>query len=112
MVNEAVAVSKLPSEPVAVTVYGVPDAVPWMVTEQLNVPLPDTVAPQLVIVAPPEIIVAIVAPGVNPVPVAVTVDPVGPWVGASVSVGVVIVNECVAVSAETVPTSVPDAVIV
>ena len=112
MVNRAGAASKPPSEPVAVTVYGVPDAVPWMVTEQLNAPLPDTVPPQLVIVAPAEIVVVIVAPGVNPAPVAVTVDPVGPRVGASASVGVVIVNECVAVSAGTVPTSVPFALTV
>jgi hypothetical protein len=43
-------------------VYGVPDAVPVIVTVQLNVPVPDTVAPHAPIVAPAPIVVVIVTP--------------------------------------------------
>ena len=69
-----------------------------IVTVQLNVPVPETVAPQLVIVAPELIEVVTATPGVNPVPETVTVTPPGPWVGVSVIAGVVIVNDAVAVS--------------
>jgi hypothetical protein len=62
MVNDVVALSLPPSDPAAVTVYDVPDAVPEIVTVQLNVPVPDTVAPQVPIVAPAPIVVVIVAP--------------------------------------------------
>jgi hypothetical protein len=78
MVNDAVALSKLPSDPVTVTVYGVPDAVPEIVTVQLNIPATDTVAPHVPIVAPPPIDVEAVAPGVNPAPDTLTDTPVGP----------------------------------
>jgi hypothetical protein len=98
IVKPEVALSKLPSEPVAVTVYGVPDAVPVIVTEQLNVPVAETVAPQLVTVAPVAIEVVMVAPGVNPVPLTVDEAPLGPWAGASEIEGVVIVNDAVALS--------------
>jgi hypothetical protein len=95
-VNGALALSKLPSDPVAVTVYGVTDAVPVIVTRQLNVPVPDTVAPQLVIVAPELIVVVTVIPGVNPLPDTVTDSPLGPCVGESVIAGVVTVNVALA----------------
>ena len=109
IVNDAVALSKLPSDPVAVTVYGVPDAVPEIVTVQLNVPVPDTVAPHAPIVAPAPIVVVTVAPGVNPVPDTPTDTPLGPCVWLSVIAGVVIVNVVVALSA---PPSDPVAVTV
>ena len=63
-----------------------------IVTVQLNVPVPDTVAPQLVIVAPELIVVVIVLSGVKPVPDTVTDTPLGPCVGVSVIAGVVTVN--------------------
>ncbi len=78
IVKSAVAASKLPSEPVAVTTYGVAEAVPVIVVEQLNVPDPVTVAEQLVSAAPLEIEAVIETPGVNPVPEIVTVAPLGP----------------------------------
>ena len=106
IVNGDCAESKLPSDPVAVTVYvpalPVVNAIP---TTQLNVPgVPakleeTTVAPQLPIVVPEEIVVVTVtaAPvlvvGVKPDPVTVTWIPLGPWVGESVMAGVVRVNE-------------------
>ena len=100
-VNEAVALSKLPSDPVAVTVYAadVPDVI---VTVHSIVPAP-LVSPQLVVdnVALPEIdsvieIVAVEEVGVNPVPLTVTDVPLDPWLGVSVIAGVVTVNGAVA----------------
>ena len=67
-----------------------------IVTVQLNVPVPETVAPQLEIVAPELIEVVTATPGVNPVPETVTVTPLGPWVGVSVIVGVVTLNVALA----------------
>jgi hypothetical protein len=96
-VNDAVPLSKLPSDPVAVTVYGVPDAVPVIVTVQLNVPVPDTVAPHAPIVAPAPIVVVTALPGVNPVPDTTTDTPLGPCVGKSVIAGVVTVKVCAVV---------------
>lgn len=84
IVNAALALSKPPSEPVAVTEYAVADGVPVIVTEQPNPPEPLTVASQLVIPAPDVIAVEIVTPSVNPLPVTVTVTPLGPWSGESV----------------------------
>ena len=55
----------------------------------------------------PLIINVIVTPGLNPVPDTTAETPVGPWLGVSVIVGVVIVNDCCAVSLVTVPTSEP-----
>ena len=69
-----------------------------IVTIQLNVPVPETVAPQLVIVAPELIVVVTVLPGVNPVPETVTDTPLGPCVGERVIPGVVTVNGAVALS--------------
>ena len=89
IVKSAVAASKLPSDPVAVTTYGVAEAVPVRVVEQLKVPVPVTVAEQLVSEAPVEIDAVIEAPGVNPVPEIVTLAPLGPWLGESVIDGVV-----------------------
>jgi len=97
-VNDAVALSLSPSDPAAVTVYGVPDAVPEIVTVQLTVPVPDTVAPHAPIVAPAPIVVVTVAPRVNPVPDTPTDTPLGPCVGVSVITGVVTVNDAVALS--------------
>jgi hypothetical protein len=99
-VNVAVALSAgtVPtSEPLAVTVYaaGVVDVI---VTEQLNVPVPVTVAPQLVIVAPEPMVVVIVTPIEKPVPETVTDAPLGPWAGVSEMLGDVTVNEAVALS--------------
>ena len=76
--NAAVALSKLPSDPVAVSVYAVAEAVPVIVTVQLNVPPVATTAPQLVMVAPELIVVVIVLPGVKPLPETVTDTPLGP----------------------------------
>jgi hypothetical protein len=44
------------------------------------------------------IVNAIVTPGENPLPDAVTVTPLSPCVGTSVTAGVVIVNDAVALS--------------
>ena len=102
--NEAVARSKLPSDPVAVTVYAVDEAVPVIVTVQRIVPVL-LVSPQLVVenVSPDSgvsviEIVAVEEVGVNPVPLTVTDVPLGPWLGVSVIVGVVTVNEATALS--------------
>ena len=93
IVKGAVALSKVPSEPVAVTAYAVTEAVPAIVTVQLNVPVPETVAPQLGVIIAPELIdVVTVAPGVNPLPETVTVTPFGPCVGERAIVGVVTLN--------------------
>jgi hypothetical protein len=97
-VNSAVALSKFPSAPVAVTVYGLAEAVPVIVTEQLKPPVADTVCPQLPMLALPLIVVVTTTPGVNPVPVTVTVAPLGPWVGLSVMLAVVTTNVAVAAS--------------
>lgn len=95
--NDAVAASKLPSEPMAVIVYvaGVDEVT---VTVQLNVPEPETVALQAPIDAPLPMEAVIVTPGVNPVPEIVTAAPLGPWPGASVIPGRVTLNEAVAAS--------------
>ena len=98
IVNGAVALSPSWSDPVAVTVYAVADAVPVIVTAQLNVPVPEIVAPQLPISAPRLMVVVIVLVGVNPVPETVTDVPLGPCVGESVIPGVVTVNGAVALS--------------
>ena len=109
IVNVAVALSKLPSDPVTVTVYGVPEAVPVIVAVQLNVPVTVTVAPQGPIAAPAPIALATVLPGVNPVPEIPTDTPLGPRDRVSVILGVVTVNEAVVLSE---PPSDPVAVIV
>jgi hypothetical protein len=80
-----------------------------IVTIQLNVPVPETVAPQLVIVAPELIVVVTVLPGVNPVPETVTDTPLGPCVGERVIDGVVTAN---VVLAWSFPASDPVAVTV
>ncbi len=98
IVNVAVALSEPPSDPVAVTVYGVAEAVPVIVTVQLNVPVAVTVAPHAVIAAPAPMVPVIVLPGVNPVPEMRTDTPLGPSVGVSVIAGSVIVNVVVALS--------------
>ncbi len=65
--------------------------------QPLNVPVPVPVhALAAPIVPPAEIVKTIVAPGVNPLPEAVTVTPVNPCVGTSVTVGIVTVNVPVA----------------
>ena len=96
IVKDAVRLSALPSDPVAVTVYGVADDVPEIVTVQPNVPVPDTVAPQAPIVAPAPIVVVTVTPGVNPVPDTPTDTPLGPRVSVRVIPSVVILNDAVA----------------
>ncbi len=98
IVNDAAALSKLPSDPVAVTVYAVEDAVPEILTVQLKPPVEFTVAPHSSIVAPLVMPVVTVWPGVNPVPDTKTDTPLGPWVGETASVGVVIVNGAVPLS--------------
>ena len=105
-VNEAVALSKLPSDPVAVTVYAAA-VLDVIVTVQLklpaeppdavtvHVPLGVTLAPELIVnaivTAPPVSVV-----GVNPVPLTVTDVPLDPWLGVSVIAGVVPVNSAFA----------------
>jgi hypothetical protein len=90
--------SKLPSDPVAVTVYAA--AAPVTVKVQpVNVPVPVAVQTLAPPIAPPaEIVNVIVTPGVNPLPDAVTVTPLGPWVGTSAVAGVVTVYVAVALS--------------
>ncbi len=78
IVNPAVALSKLASDPCASTVYAIADAVPVIVSVQLNFPEESTVTPQVSIPAPTLIVSVIVAPGVNPVPETATVTPLGP----------------------------------
>ena len=79
----------------------------------VNVPVALTVAPQLPINVPPVLIDSVtVTPGLNPVPDTTVESPVGPWLGVSVTAGVVTVNVASAVSDGTVPTSEPLAVIV
>ena len=83
--------SKLPSEPVAVTVY--PPVVPEEIfTLQLNTPEGSTVPEHAPTEAPPLIAVEIVTEGVNPLPDMLTVIPLGPWLGLSEISGVVIVK--------------------
>jgi hypothetical protein len=96
IVKDAVRLSALPSDPVAVTVYGVADDVPETVTVQPNVPVPDTVAPQAPIVAPAPIVVVTVTPGVKPVPDTPTDTPLGPRVSVRVIPSVVILNDAAA----------------
>lgn len=91
----AAALSKLPSDPVALRVYGVEDAAPVTVTEQANEPVPPTTAPQVETVPPALMASATVRPGVKPEPETATVAPLGPWVGERASAGVVIVNVAV-----------------
>ena len=69
-----------------------------IVTVQLNVPVADTVAPQLVIVAPEPIVVVMLAPGVKPVPETVIAAPLGPWLGVSEIEGAVTVKVAVPLS--------------
>ena len=82
-----------------------------MNVQPLNVPVPVAVHALADPIVPPAVIVnAIVTPGENPLPDAVTVTPLSPCVGASVSVGVVTVNAPVAVWApgSVTVTVVPD----
>ncbi len=97
-VNDAVALSEPPSDPVAVTVYVA--AAPLTVNVQpLNVPAPVALHELADPIVPPAVIVNVIAtPGVNPLPDAVTVTPLGPCVGVSEITGVVIVNGAVALS--------------
>ncbi len=83
-----------------------------IVTVQLNVPVPETVTEQLVMLAPEPIESVIEAPGVKPVPERSTETPLGPWLGVSVNAGAVTVNDAEATSAGTVPESDPVAVTV
>jgi hypothetical protein len=67
--------------------------------QPLNVPVPVAVHALADPIVPPAVIVnAIVTPGENPLPDAVTVTPLSPCVGTSVTAGVVIVNDAVALS--------------
>ena len=97
-VNVAVALSKAPSDPVAVTVYAA--AAPLTVNVQpLNVPVPVAVHTLAAPIVPPgEIVKVIVTPGVNPLPDTVTVAPLGPCIGTSVMEGAVTRNDVVALS--------------
>ncbi len=68
-----------------------------IVTWHENEPVPDTVAPQLAIVAPAVMAVVTETPTVNPVPLTSTDVPVGPWAGVRVIEGIETVNVPVAV---------------
>jgi hypothetical protein len=97
IVNGAVPVSWPKADPVAVTVYGVPDAVPEIVTVQLKSPgPPPTVAPQVPIVAPAPMVVVIISLCTNPDPATKTDVPLGPCVGVSVMGGSL--GDCAAVA--------------
>ncbi len=98
IVKGAMALSKVPSDPVAVTVYAVGDASPLTVAGQLKFPVEFTVAPHAPIVAPPSMASWIVAPGVNPIPDATTETPLGPCVGVRMSPSAVMVNGAEALS--------------
>lgn len=98
IVNDALALSKLPSEPAAVTEYAVVDAVPVTFTMQLNAPESLTVEPHVVMLAPALIVNATVTPGVNPAPETFTEAPLGPWTGAIEMAGEVIVKGAFALS--------------
>lgn len=74
------------------------EGVPEIVTVHVNVPDPDTVTPQLEIVAPELIVVVIVTLGVKPVPETTTETPLGPWVGLRVIPAALTVNVAVAAS--------------
>ena len=69
-----------------------------IVTEQENAPVPLTVAPQLVTVAPAPIEAVTTMPGVNPVPATLTDTPLGPWPGPTEIAGAVTVNLALAPS--------------
>ncbi|MGD0588659.1 MAG: hypothetical protein ABSA63_07725 [Thermoplasmata archaeon] len=109
-VNDAVALSRLPSDPVAVTVYVTAD--PLIVNEQpLYAPVPVAEHELADPIVPPVVIVnVIVTSGVNPLPDAATVTPLSPCVGVSANVGMVTVNVPVAASPPTsvTVTVVPD----
>jgi hypothetical protein len=60
IVNEAVAKSDPPSDPVALTMYAVSDAVPVIVTWQLKLPVAETVCPQVPMLAPVPMVVSTV----------------------------------------------------
>jgi len=96
MVKVAVALSKLPSDPVAVSVYAA--AAPLTVNVQpLNAPAAVAVHALADPIVPPAVMVkAIDTLGVNPLPDAVTATPLRPWIGTGVTVGVVIVKVAVA----------------
>lgn len=100
IVNEVVAASKGPSDPVAVTMYEAP--APLTVNVQsLKVPVvPEAHELADPIVPPPEIVNVIVTSAVNPLPDAVTVTPLSPCVGVRVTAGVVTVNVAVGVAFE------------
>ncbi len=71
-----------------------------MNVQSLNVPADGSVGHEIGEPIPPlpPIVNVTVTPGVNPLPDAVTVTPLGPCAGTSVSVGTVIVNGAVPLS--------------
>jgi hypothetical protein len=97
-VNDDDALSKLPSDPVAVTV--VPDVPLGTANVQLNAPVAPVVNEpdvQLGIVTPSNTNDASTVETENPVPETVTVAPTGPWPGVTVIAGTVTVNVPLAV---------------
>ncbi len=71
-----------------------------MVTEQLNVPVPEVVAPHELTVAPAVMVTVMATDGVYPLPATVVEAPLGPCVGVSVMLGLVTVKVAVALSNE------------
>ena len=71
-----------------------------IVTEQLNVPVPEVVAPQELTEAPEAIVTVTATDGVYPLPATVVEAPLGPWDGVRVILGFVRVNVAVALSNE------------
>jgi hypothetical protein len=110
-VVEAVSAGTVPTSlPDTTTVY-VPAATDGTVNVHVNAPVAEVVFVVQVCVAgvaPLKVIVPIVVRTENPEPVTVTGVPAGPWVRDREIAGVVTVKVVEAVSAGTVPTSLPD----
>jgi len=102
------------SLPPRMTVFA-PDPIDGTVNVHVKVPVPEVVWAVQVCVAgvfPLSVIIPIVVATENPEPVTVTEVPTGPWVGDRVIEGVVTVKVAEAVSAGTVPMSLPETVTV
>ena len=107
----AVSAGKVPTSLPDRTTEYVPAASDGTVNVHVKVPVAEVVRVVHVCplgVTPLNVIVPIAVDTENPEPVTVTVVPAGPWVGDRVIVGVVTVKVAEAVSAGTIPTSLPD----
>jgi len=114
-VAEAVSAGTVPTSlPERTTAYG-PDAMDGTVNVHVKVPVAEVVWDVQVCplgVAPLNVIVLMVVETENPEPVTVTEVPIGPWITVRVIMGVVTVKVAEAVSAGTVPISLPETIVV